>query len=106
MCVRTPTSTTSSIASYGFNLGGWVGGQAEYMLVPYADWNLLRFPDKEQAIAKILDLTPLSDILPTGYHGCIEAGVRTGSDAPPPAPASSAPHASSWRTGSGSGSIS
>ena len=25
------------------------------------------------------DLTLLSDILPTGYHGCIEAGVRTGS---------------------------
>ena len=49
------------------------------MLVPYADWNLLRFPDKDQAMAKILDLTLLSDILPTGYHGCIEAGVRTGS---------------------------
>ncbi len=65
--------------AYGFNLGGWQGGQADYMLVPYADWNLLKFPDKDQAMAKILDLTLLSDILPTGYHGCIEAGVRTGS---------------------------
>jgi glutathione-independent formaldehyde dehydrogenase len=55
------------------------GGQADYLLVPYADWNLLRFPDKQQAMAKIRDLTLLSDILPTGYHGCIEAGVRTGS---------------------------
>jgi glutathione-independent formaldehyde dehydrogenase len=23
-------------------MGGWVGGQAEYVLVPYADWNLLK----------------------------------------------------------------
>lgn len=36
-------------------------------------------PDKDQAMAKIVDLTLLSDILPTGYHGCIEAGVRPGS---------------------------
>jgi glutathione-independent formaldehyde dehydrogenase len=28
---------------------------------------------------KILDLTMLSDIFPTGYHGCVSAGVRTGS---------------------------
>src|SRR5260370_3934139 len=48
-------------------------------MVPYADWNLLRFPDKDQALAKIRDLTCLSDILPTGYHGCVSAGVTTGS---------------------------
>jgi glutathione-independent formaldehyde dehydrogenase len=49
------------------------------MMVPYADFALLKFPDKEQAMAKIKDLTLLSDILPTGYHGCVIAGVRTGS---------------------------
>jgi glutathione-independent formaldehyde dehydrogenase len=65
--------------AYGFNLGGWQGGQAEYMLVPWADFQLLKFPDKEQAMEKIRDLTLLSDILPTGYHGCIEARVGTGS---------------------------
>lgn len=65
--------------AYGFNLGGWQGGQADYMMVPYADFALLKFPDKEQAMAKIKDLTLLSDILPTGYHGCVIAGVRTGS---------------------------
>ncbi len=48
-------------------------------MVPYADFNLLRFPDKDQAIAKIKDLTLLSDILPTGYHGAVTAGVPTGS---------------------------
>jgi glutathione-independent formaldehyde dehydrogenase len=66
--------------AYGYvDLGGWVGGQAEYVMVPYADWNLLKFPDKAQALEKIRDLTCLSDILPTGYHGCVGAGVTTGS---------------------------
>jgi glutathione-independent formaldehyde dehydrogenase len=67
-------------AAYGYvDMGGWVGGQAEYVTVPYADWNLLKFPDKEQAMEKILDLTMLSDIFPTGYHGAYTAGVTTGS---------------------------
>jgi len=65
--------------AYGFNLGGWQGGQADYMLVPWADFQLLKFPDKAQALEKIRDLTLLSDILPTGYHGCMEARVGTGS---------------------------
>jgi len=67
-------------AAYGYvDMGGWVGGQADYVLVPYADWNLLKFPDKDQAMEKIKDLTMLSDIFPTGYHGAFTAGVTTGS---------------------------
>ncbi|KQT94685.1 aldehyde dismutase [Marmoricola sp. Leaf446] len=67
-------------AAYGYvDMGGWVGGQAEYVLIPYADFNLLRFPDRDQALEKILDLTMLSDIFPTGYHGAYTAGVTTGS---------------------------
>jgi len=67
-------------AAYGYvDMGGWVGGQAEYVLVPYADFNLIKFPDKHQAMAKIKDLTMLSDIFPTGYHGAVTAGVGTGS---------------------------
>ena len=48
-------------------------------MVPYADWNLLKFPDKDQAMEKILDLTMLSDIFPTGFHGAVTAGVEPGS---------------------------
>jgi glutathione-independent formaldehyde dehydrogenase len=67
-------------SAYGYvDMGGWVGGQAEYALVPYADWNLLKFPDKDQAMEKILDLTMLSDIFPTGFHGAYTAGVKSGS---------------------------
>ena len=66
--------------AYGYvDMGGWPGGQAEYVMVPYADWNVLRFPDKDEAMARIRDLTMLSDIFPTGYHGCVTAGVTTGS---------------------------
>ena len=65
--------------AYGYvDMGGWVGGQAEYVLIPYADFNLLKFPDAAQAMEKIKDLTCLSDILPTGYHGCVTAGVGPG----------------------------
>jgi glutathione-independent formaldehyde dehydrogenase len=67
-------------SAYGYvDMGGWVGGQAEYVMVPYADFNLLRFPDKDQAMERIRDLTMLSDIFPTGYHGAVSAGVTTGS---------------------------
>src|SRR4249920_3747866 len=67
-------------AAYGYvDMGGWVGGQAEYVLVPYADFNLIKFPNKERAMAKIADLTLLSDIFPTGFHGAVSAGVGPGS---------------------------
>lgn len=66
--------------AYGYvDMGGWVGGQAEYVMVPYADFNLIKFPDKQQAMEKIRDLTMLSDILPTGFHGAVSAGVGVGS---------------------------
>jgi glutathione-independent formaldehyde dehydrogenase len=66
--------------AYGYvDMGGWIGGQAEYVMVPYADFNLLKFPDKAHAMAKIRDLTCLSDILPTGFHGAVTAGVGPGS---------------------------
>lgn len=66
--------------AYGYvDMGGWVGGQAHYVMVPYADFNLLKFPDRDQAMDKIRDLTMLSDILPTGFHGALNAKVSAGS---------------------------
>lgn len=67
-------------AAYGYvDMGGWIGGQAEYVMVPYADFNLLKFPNSDEAMAKIKDLTLLSDIFPTGFHGAVTAGVGPGS---------------------------
>ncbi|MFZ0605332.1 MAG: alcohol dehydrogenase catalytic domain-containing protein, partial [Roseiarcus sp.] len=66
--------------AYGYvDMGGWIGGQARYVMVPYADFNLLKFPDKNEALSKIMDLTMLTDILPTGFHGALTAGVKPGS---------------------------
>jgi glutathione-independent formaldehyde dehydrogenase len=78
VCLNTNPDRPGS--AYGYvDMGGWVGGQAEYVMVPYADWNLLKFPDRDQAMEKILDLTMLSDIFPTGFHGAYTAGVGPGS---------------------------
>jgi threonine dehydrogenase-like Zn-dependent dehydrogenase len=67
-------------SAYGYvYMGGWVGGQAEFVPVPYADWNPLKFPDRDQALEKIMDLTMLSDIFPTGFHGAVAVGVKVGS---------------------------
>ncbi|MBJ2154009.1 formaldehyde dehydrogenase, glutathione-independent [Paracoccus sp. IB05] len=66
--------------AYGYvDMGGWIGGQARYVTIPYADFNLLKFPDRDRAMAKIRDLTMLSDILPTGFHGAVKAGCGVGS---------------------------
>ncbi|MDQ1702703.1 MAG: glutathione-independent formaldehyde dehydrogenase, partial [Frankiaceae bacterium] len=53
--------------AYGYaNVGPYDGGQAEFLRVPYADFNLLQLPAGMQWEN---DFTMLSDIFPTGYHG-------------------------------------
>src|SRR5260370_21540671 len=52
--------------AYGYvDMGGWIGGQAHYVMVPYAEFNPLKFPDNEQAMEKNPELTLPSDILAT-----------------------------------------
>ena len=53
----------------------WVGGQAEYLQVPFADFNCLPFPQGTEHEA---DFSLLADIFPTGYHGAELANVRPG----------------------------
>ena len=45
----------------------------------YEGYRVVSATDRAQAIEKIRDLTCLSDILPTGYHGAVTAGVGPGS---------------------------
>src|ERR1700758_1595585 len=78
VCLNVNPSRAGGAFGY-VDMGGWVGGQSQYVLVPYADFNLIKFPDKAQAMSKIRDLTMLSDILPTGFHGAVSAGVGVGS---------------------------
>jgi glutathione-independent formaldehyde dehydrogenase len=75
-CLRTNPNEGMDGAAYGYaNMGPYRGGQAEYLRVPYADFNLLRLPPGTE---HELDFAMLSDIFPTGWHGCELAGVRPG----------------------------
>jgi threonine dehydrogenase-like Zn-dependent dehydrogenase len=67
----------SAGAAYGFaDMGPYDGGQAEYLRVPYGDFNCLRLPP--DAREKQTDYVMLSDIFPTGYHATELAGLRPG----------------------------
>jgi glutathione-independent formaldehyde dehydrogenase len=62
--------------AYGYvSMGPWVGGQAELMQVPFADFNCLPLP---QGTDHEADFALLADIFPTGYHGTELAGVKPG----------------------------
>ncbi len=62
--------------AYGYvAMGPYTGGQAEYLRVPYADFNCLKLPPGDEHEA---DFVLLADIFPTGYHGCELAGVSPG----------------------------
>jgi glutathione-independent formaldehyde dehydrogenase len=65
-------------AAYGYaGMGPYQGGQAEFVLVPYADFNCLKLPgtpgDRWED-----DFLLLSDVFPTGYHATELAGVKPG----------------------------
>ena len=62
--------------AYGYvAMGPWVGGQAELMQVPFADFNCLPLPEGTDHEA---DFALLADIFPTGYHGTELAKVTPG----------------------------
>ncbi|MEB3366575.1 glutathione-independent formaldehyde dehydrogenase [Saccharopolyspora mangrovi] len=62
--------------AYGYvNMGPYTGGQAEYLRVPFADFNCLPLPAESE---RDKDYVLLADIFPTGYHGCELAQVSPG----------------------------
>jgi glutathione-independent formaldehyde dehydrogenase len=77
-CLNTNPEQPGGIYGY-VSGGGWTGGQTEYNMCPYADFNLLKIPNREKAMQKILDLSLLSDVLPTAFHAAIQGKVGTGS---------------------------
>lgn len=83
-CIRQHTEACLTMnpdephAAYGYaGMGPYQGGQAEYVLVPYADFNCLKVPgspgDKWED-----DFLLLSDVFPTAYHATELACVSTG----------------------------
>lgn len=64
-------------AAYGFaGMGPYAGGQAQYLRVPYADYNCLQLPP--DATEKENDYVMLSDIFPTGWHATRMADLKPG----------------------------
>jgi|SRR5579872_4687894 len=67
---------SSSAGLYGYShlYGGYAGGQAEYVRVPFGDVGPMKVPDEitdEQALF-------LSDILPTGYMAAENCDIKAG----------------------------
>lgn len=83
MCERTNNSSvenvmyghrTAGMLGYSHFTGGYAGGQAEYVRLPFGDVNLLKIPDNlsdEQVLF-------LSDVLPTSYNCVVDTGVQEG----------------------------
>lgn len=75
-CTRTNPTEGVDGGAYGYaSMGPYAGGQAEYLRVPFADFNLLALP---QGTEHERDFTMLSDIFPTAYFGTDLAGVSPG----------------------------
>lgn len=75
-CERVNPNGGMQGSAYGYaNMGPYAGGQAEYLRVPYADFNLLNLPEGDEHEN---DFTMLSDIFPTAWHGTRLAGLVPG----------------------------
>ncbi|MDX6684513.1 MAG: glutathione-independent formaldehyde dehydrogenase [Baekduia sp.] len=76
-CLIAQPAQNMAGAAYGFaDMGPWQGGQAEYLRVPWADFNALRLPD--DAEDKQDDYVMVADIFPTGWHATRMAGLEPG----------------------------
>ncbi|EHY52726.1 hypothetical protein HRR83_007721 [Exophiala dermatitidis] len=62
--------------AYGYvAMGPYRGGQAQYIRVPYADFNALKLPPGKEHES---DFILLADIFPTGWHGVSLSGFKPG----------------------------
>jgi threonine dehydrogenase-like Zn-dependent dehydrogenase len=76
-CLNANDQPGMASGAYGFaSMGPWAGGQAEYLRVPWGDFQCLRLP--EDAAEKQDDYTMLSDIFPTGWHAVEMSGLKPG----------------------------
>ncbi|KAF8246562.1 GroES-like protein [Wilcoxina mikolae CBS 423.85] len=64
-------SRTAGIFGYSHFVGGYAGGQAEYVRIPFADQNLLKLPDSVPDEKGLY----LSDVLATSYHAIQDTAV-------------------------------
>lgn len=65
---------TAGMFGYSHFTGGFAGGQAEYVRVPYGDVNLLHLPDNVPDEKGLY----LSDVLATSWNSVVDTGVQKG----------------------------
>ena len=75
-CHESNPCATAVGGIYGFShtAGGFAGGQAEYVRVPFADVGPTIIPDKLYYDDAVL----LTDVVPTGYQAAEMAGIKKG----------------------------
>ncbi len=79
-CPHCQAGYTANCATGGFwATSGVDGGQGEAARVPLADGTLVRVPGSGHSDAMMRALLTLSDVMPTGHHAAVSAGVRSGS---------------------------
>ena len=76
-CLTAQPTENMAGAAYGFaDMGPWQGGQAEYLRVPWADFNALRLPEDAEELQD--EYVMVADIFPTGWHATEMAGLQPG----------------------------
>ena len=68
----------SCVQGGAFGEGGIDGGQGERVRVPLADGTLVKVPGTGHSDATLRSLVTLSDVMATGHHAVVSAGVRPG----------------------------
>jgi len=65
---------TAGMFGYSHFTGGFAGGQAEYVRVPYGSVNLLKLPDNVPDEKGLY----LSDVVATSWNCCVDTGINKG----------------------------
>ncbi len=65
--------TTAGLFGYTHLTGGYAGGQAEYLRVPFADRTHVKVPKNTYSDEQLLFL---SDILPTGWQAAVQCDIQ------------------------------
>ncbi len=80
-CPHCQAGIQTACVNVGFFGGGdaGLGGQAERVRVPLADGTLVKVPGSEHSDETLRSLLALSDVMSTGYHAAVSAGVKPGS---------------------------
>src|SRR5437868_2301279 len=71
--------TSNCVAGGPFGTDGVDGGQGEAVRVPFAEGTLVRIPGSGHSDEALRSFLALSDVMSTGHHAAVSAGVRPGS---------------------------